>query len=161
MNLFEVVNEVEQVLFMSVDPETGEFNDDFEEALNKAELDKEQKFLNCGAVYKNFEAEIEAYKKAIQEMQYKMRIVQKKQIRLKEWVLMNYQGEKYKNAYVTIKPTKGRKAVEITDLTEVPDNFLKFQEPKPDKTAIKKAIEAGEEVTGAQIITNPDGISIK
>lgn len=161
MNLYEVSQEVESVIFMSVDPETGEFNEDFEQALEKAELDKENKFLSCGAVFKNLEAEEKAYKDAIQDFQKKMKVIQNRKARLKDWVLYNYNGEKYSNGYVTIKPTKGREAVEITDLTEVPDQFLKFQEPKPDKTAIKNAIKAGEEVTGAQIITNPDGISIK
>lgn len=50
--------------------------------------------------------------------------------------------------------TRESKAVNIFDEAQIPAQFLIPQPPKIDKTAIKKAINGGEEVTGATIQTN-------
>lgn len=50
--------------------------------------------------------------------------------------------------------TRESKAVNIYDEAQIPAQFLIPQPPKIDKTAIKKAINGGEEVTGATIQTN-------
>lgn len=46
------------------------------------------------------------------------------------------------------------KAVNILDENSIPDEFKIEQAPKIDKTAIKKAISAGNEVCGAEIVEN-------
>lgn len=46
------------------------------------------------------------------------------------------------------------KAVNILDENSIPDEFKIEQAPKIDKTAIKKAIAAGNEVCGAEIVEN-------
>lgn len=50
--------------------------------------------------------------------------------------------------------TRESKAVNIFDEAQIPAQFLIPQPPKIDKAAIKKAINGGEEVTGATIQTN-------
>ena len=45
-------------------------------------------------------------------------------------------------------------STEITDLSLIPKEFLKFKEPEPNKTEIKKAIKEGREIQGAVIIEN-------
>ena len=53
------------------------------------------------------------------------------------------------------------KQVVITDEDSIPPMYIKTKvENAPDKTAIKKAIEGGETVTGAQVVENQN-IQIK
>ena len=47
------------------------------------------------------------------------------------------------------------KKTEIIDESLIPDEYMNTKITKtPDKTAIKKAIEAGTEVAGAQVVDN-------
>lgn len=52
------------------------------------------------------------------------------------------------------------KAVNIIDAAKIPEKFLKPQEPKIDRIAIKEAINAGETVEGAEILTK-EGVRIR
>ena len=45
-------------------------------------------------------------------------------------------------------------STEITDLSLIPKEFLKYKDPEPNKTEIKKAIKEGREIKGARIIEN-------
>lgn len=57
----------------------------------------------------------------------------------------------------TLKARKNPVKVEVLDELSLPPEFISQYQPpvqlKPDKTAIKKAIEAGQDVPGAQLIT--------
>lgn len=44
-------------------------------------------------------------------------------------------------------------AVEITDQTKIPDQFLEWKDPVVSKTKIKEALKVGEEVPGAHLVT--------
>lgn len=52
------------------------------------------------------------------------------------------------------------KRVEIENEIDIPDKFFKI-ERKLDKTAIKKAIEVGDEVPGASIVEGKNRLTIK
>jgi hypothetical protein len=52
------------------------------------------------------------------------------------------------------------KSVEVADIFALDENYVKYSEPTADKAAIKKAIEAGEIVKGAQLVEGTS-ISIK
>ena len=41
--------------------------------------------------------------------------------------------------------------VQIDDIDELPDEYLRYKEPEPNKTAIKEAIKSGKEVAGAHL----------
>ena len=43
------------------------------------------------------------------------------------------------------------KEVQIDDIDELPDEYLRYKEPEPNKTAIKEAIKSGKEVAGAHL----------
>ena len=60
-------------------------------------------------------------------------------------------GEKFVTARVQITHRK-TSSVEVLDIKALPEKFLRF-EPKADKTAIRTAINAGEMVDGARIVS--------
>lgn len=60
----------------------------------------------------------------------------------------------------TVSKLAGRLSVNITDETAVPSQLCKTT-VSPDKTAIKKQIEAGEDVPGAELVRGDDTISVR
>jgi hypothetical protein len=61
-------------------------------------------------------------------------------------------------ATVSILP--GRSSVGISDLNELPQGFYKTSR-EADKAAIKKALDAGEDVPGAHMVIGSEGLSIR
>lgn len=60
----------------------------------------------------------------------------------------------------TVSLREGSKSVHITDLDAIPSQLCKITKT-PDKTAIKKQIEAGETIDGAEIVIGPQTISVR
>lgn len=113
-------------------------------------------------IIRQFEADAEAYKTEKQRFAEKQSQAENNIKRLKGNLLMFLtasQQDKIKSGVFTVSKSKS-KAVNIIDETIIPDEYLKPQPPKIDKTAIKKAITDGIEVAGAEIITN-ESVRIK
>lgn len=60
----------------------------------------------------------------------------------------------------TVSRLAGRASVQITDEASVPSQLCKTT-VTPDKTAIKKQLEAGEAVPGAELVRGDDTISVR
>lgn len=60
----------------------------------------------------------------------------------------------------TVSRRTGSLSVNITDESAVPSQLCKTV-VAPDKTAIKKQIEAGEIVPGAELVRGPDGVTVR
>ncbi|MBF9050664.1 hypothetical protein GTA62_14580 [Roseobacter sp. HKCCD9010] len=60
----------------------------------------------------------------------------------------------------TISLAVGRTKVDITDLETVPTQLCQMKK-QPDRTAIKKALEAGETVPGAELVTGGDTLTVR
>lgn len=68
--------------------------------------------------------------------------------------------EKVKRPLYTASRTKGRDYVVVTDADAVPTQLCMITKT-PDKTAIKKQIDAGEDVPGATLETSPRGLQVR
>lgn len=77
---------------------------------------------------------------------------------LRDYLKLNMETagiEKIECPFFTISIAKNPPAVDIFDPLSLPAKFMVLPEPKPaapDKTAIKAAIKAGEEVAGARLV---------
>ncbi|MEL4072259.1 siphovirus Gp157 family protein [Ochrobactrum sp. GPK 3] len=60
----------------------------------------------------------------------------------------------------TVSVGKGRAGVEIVDESLLPDNVVKMKR-EPDKTAIKAALDAGEDVPGAVLRVGGETITVR
>lgn len=60
----------------------------------------------------------------------------------------------------TVSVTKPRITVEINDLDAIPQGYAKF-EKKPDKAAIKAALEAGADIPGAALGLSDEGLMVR
>lgn len=154
MKLYEIDARIEACVKLDdsrvVDTETGEIIDI--EALEALEMERDQKLENIGVWYKQLLMEaddLKAEKAALAEREKTKRA---KAESLKGLLNRYLDGKKFETAKVAMSFRKSE-AVEFTGkISEVPADYLKFKEPELDKTAVKRAIKAGESVPGCELV---------
>lgn len=153
MNLYEI----DQEIMNCVDMETGEIIDPAR--LDELQMDRDTKIENIACWIKNLNADAEAYKAEKQSFADRQKAAENKAESLKKYLANYLAGQKFSTPKVAISFRK-TSSVNVTDISQLPEEFLKFADPTPDKTAIKNAIKAGTTVTGAEIVEG-QSISIK
>ena len=143
MNLFEIENEIMNCW----DQETGEIFDS--KKMDQLEMERDTKIENI-ALY------IKAEKQSFAERQ---KAAENKAEALKRYLASYLAGQKFSTPRVAISFRK-TSSVNVTDMSLLPSEYLKFADPTPDKTAIKNAIKAGTAVAGAEIVDG-QSMSIK
>lgn len=152
MKLYEINAEMERLFWECVDPETGEIVGDLS-ALDALKLERDQKIENTACLIKNIRAERESLEKEYKAFYKRFKAAENRETRLSEYLKNCLQGENFKSTKASISHRK-TKAVNITDLAAVPLKYCKTELPKPVKSEIKAAIEAGETVEGAELVEN-------
>lgn len=153
MNLYEI----DQEIMNCVDMETGEIIDPVR--LDELQMDRDTKIENIACWIKNLNADAEAFKAEKQSFADRQKTAENKAESLKRYLKNYLAGQKFSTPKVAISFRK-ISSVNVTDISQLPKEFLKFADPTPDKTAIKNAIKAGTTVTGAEIVEG-QSISIK
>lgn len=153
MNLFEIDAEI----MKCVDMETGEIIDT--ERLEQLQMDRDAKIENIACWIKNLASDAEALKAQKQVFADRQKIAENKVESLKRYLAMTLGGQKFSTDKVAVSFRK-TSSVNVTDLSALPEQYLKFADPTPDKTAIKNAIKAGENIAGAEIVEG-QSISVK
>ena len=153
MNLFEIENDIMNCW----DQETGEILDS--DRLDQLEMERDTKIENIALYIKNLTADAEALKAEKQSFAERQKAAENKAESLKKYLANYLAGQKFSTPKVAISFRK-TSSVNVTDISQLPEEFLKFADPTPDKTAIKNAIKAGTTVTGAEIVEG-QSISIK
>lgn len=153
MNLFQIDEEI----MSCVDMETGEIVDT--ERLAQLQMDRDTKIENIACWIKNLLSDAEALKAQKQAFADRQKAAENKADSLKKYLSEYLGGQKFSTDKVAISFRK-TSAVNVIDMTQIPEEFLKFAEPTADKTAIKNAIKAGNVIAGAEIVEG-QSISIK
>ena len=149
--------EIDEAILSCIDTETGEILD--ADKLNALQIEREEKLENVALWIKNLTSDAEALKAEKQAFAERQKAAENKAESLKKWLTEALAGEKFKTTRVAVSFRK-TKSVQVADIFALDNSFLKYAEPTPDKVAIKKAIEAGQEVTGATLVENVS-ISVK
>ena len=149
--------EIDQKLLDCIDLETGEILN--EERLNELQMERSEKLEKVALWIKELNAEADALKAEKQAFADRQKAAENKAESLKKWLANALAGEKFKTTKVMVSFRK-TKSVEVSDIFALDENYVKYSEPTADKAAIKKAIEAGEIVKGAQLVEGTS-ISIK
>lgn len=154
MTLWEINKEIEEAVnrvFSSVDEETGEVSDEAMQVLTDLQMAKEEKLENIGLYIKNLKAEAKAIKEEEEALKKRRESKEKKAESLSKYVTMILNGEKWESSKVAFTFRKSSQT-KITDIDAIPEAYKTMETTwKADKTAIKKAIEAGEDIAGAHI----------
>lgn len=160
MNLYEINAELEAAFNAAIDPETGEILDvSMAEQFEQLQVDRETKINNTACLIKNLKAEAAALKAERDAFAARQKAAEKKAEALTKYLAAFLNGEKFKSTEVSISWRKSE-SLEVTDLLQIPDEYLTYKMPEANKTAIKAAIKAGTEVPGVQIVQNMN-MSIK
>ena len=127
------------------------------DTLDGLEGELQEKMLNVAKYQQGLEAEAVAIKNAIGNMQARMKSKQNQAMRLKAYLsdLMLKTGEtKVSDPFVALSFRKSVSVV-VDDQEALPTDCITQKVTyTPNKTAIKKAIQAGEQVTGAHLSEN-------
>lgn len=148
--------EIDQAILECIDPETGEVD---EERLAELQIAKTEKIEQLLLWKKDLDAEAKAIADEIKTLTERKQAAEKKAESLKSYVKYILNGEKFSTARVAVSYRKVS-SVAITDeegfirwAWENNSELLTYKDPTISKTAVKAAIEAGEELPGASIET--------
>lgn len=152
MTIFEIDNEI----LNCIDEETGEVIDI--DKLNELNIAREAKIENVACWIKELRAEAEAIKQEKLTLEERQKQAENKAENLKKWLAYVLEGEKFKTAKCSVSFRK-TEAVEVTDeglenLMKEHDELLTYEAPKPNKKAIKDALNDGLNVQGVQLVQN-------
>ena len=141
--------EIDSAIMDCVDEETGEIID--LEKLEALNIERDKKVEGIALAVKNYAAE--AIKEEEEKLAKRRRSCENAAQRCKDYLSHALDGEKLKTARVSVF-YKSSESVTIDDLGSLAGEYIRIPEPQADKTAIKKAIKAGKEVTGAHLETS-------
>ena len=141
--LYEVYNEIEN--------NGGEMTPDLEATLEITEAERLTKGEGYVYVIKQLRSQSDMIKSEIKRLQEIEKRYQNSADKLADTLLQSVVAHgQIKTALVTISSRKS-KAVSITDESLLKAEFMRIK-TEPNKTAIKEALESGQEVQGALIV---------
>ena len=157
MTLFEIETAIGQALNnLTVDEETGEVKG-YEE-LEKLQADKQEKIENIGKYIINLGAEAKALEEQEKKFAKRKQSAKKKAEYLKGLLSLSLDGQAYKSTEIQISFRKSESLL-IDDIGLIGDDYITY-EPNVNKTALKAAIKAGEDIKGCHIETK-NNIQVK
>lgn len=143
--LYEVYNEIEN--------NGGEMTPELEATLEITEAERMTKGEGYVYVIKQLRSQADMIKSEIKRLQELAKRYENSADKLADTLLQSVVAHgQIKTALVTISSRKS-KSVSITDESLLKEEFLRIK-TEPNKTAIKEALEAGQEVHGALIVEN-------
>lgn len=154
MKLYEINEELEKL----IDPETGEIANI--EAFEQLSMERETKLENIALWIKNLDSDAAAIRAEEKALAERRRTMENRADGLKDYLaVMLGEGEKFETPRVKLSWRKSEsvkilipEADFITWANAVRSDLLRYNEPELDKTAIKKALQDGEEITAATLL---------
>lgn len=150
--LYEIRANLEAVINNGfvVDEETGEILYDSSDldALQDSYTDKLEA---CGLFVKDLEATAKMIREEEKALAARRRTLENKAARLRNYVLLNVIDNGRLDTPRVALSLRHVKAVDVVDPDAIPEQYQRIT-VAPDKAGIKKAIEAGEQVDGAELV---------
>lgn len=140
--------EINKAILDCIDDETGEVKENELEAL---QMQRDQKIENVALWIKNLNSDVSALKAEKEAIEARCRGKENKLKSLKNYLKYALDGQKFETAKCAVSYTKSQ-AVDIVNMREIPQEYLRFKPVEADKTAIRKALREGEEVAGARLV---------
>ena len=147
MNLYEI----DQEIMLCVDSETGEVID--AERLENLMMARETKIESVACWIKNLKSDIVAFNAEISAFSERKKEAERKIESLENWLKNALQGQKFSTAKCAVSFRASEK-IDVLDGSIIPKEFLTEKITySPNKTEIKKAIKAGQEISGCQLVS--------
>lgn len=150
-NIYEITNDYLQIMAMLEDPELDPQT--LADTMEGIEGEFEIKAENYAKVMKNLEGDILAIKAEIDRLTSKKRVIENNIKNMKSTLqtAMETTGKtKFKTELFSFNIQKTAPSVVIDEqyIENIPDKYLKYKDPEINKTAIKDAIQKGEDLDG-------------
>ncbi len=154
MKLYEIDAQIEAIL-QNVDAETGEVIVDTE-ALTALQMERDAKLENIALYYKDMMGDAEKLKNEIDALKARYDVTKRTAESLKNYLTFALAGEAFKSPRVACS-WRTSEVVELSEdfiawATKNGEQFLRYKDPEPDKTAIKAALKEGQTVFGAELV---------
>lgn len=143
--------EINEEILNCVDTETGEIIDP--EKLSQLQMDFDDKVEGIALWIKDLLSDAAAIKAEKDKLNERQKVCENKAKNLKEYLSGFLAGQKFKTPRVAISYRKSE-SVNVSDIWKIPDDYLKYKDPDPDKTKIKSALKAGVSIPGVELIEN-------
>lgn len=160
MRLYDIANEYVEFLDLV---ESGEIPEDcIEDTLESITFAIEEKVDNIACMLKNLDAEITAIEAEKKRLAERIKVKTRAYERLKDYLSQTLLRADIKKVETARNKISFRKSevVEIADESAFlnwasthRDEFLKYSQPTIDKTLVKEALKADEEIVGATLVT--------
>lgn len=154
MTIYELTDEYRQLLEMAEDPEVDPQT--LADTMESIEAEIEAKADGYAKVMKNMEADEEAIAKEIKRLQDRKSHLENTRKSMKERLkaAMEATGKtKFKTELFSfgIQNNAPSVIIDVEDVFRIPDDYLKYKDPEPDKKLIKQAIDAGQMIDFAHL----------
>jgi SMC interacting uncharacterized protein involved in chromosome segregation len=150
-SIYEITDDFLRIQDMMEDPELDPQT--LADTLEAIEGELEIKAENYAKVMKNLEGDIVAIKAEIDRLTSKKKAIENN-IKNKKATLQSVMEVTGKTKFKTdlfsfgIQKNAPSVVIDVEDVRDIPEDYLKFKEPEVDKTAIKAAINDGVDLTG-------------
>lgn len=142
--------EIDKSILECIDAETGEMIDP--ERLEALLMEKNQKIENIALWIKNLQADAMAYAAEKTAFDKREKAALAKAEALKKYLATVLQGEKFSTAKCAVSFRKSE-TVAVDDIKLIPAELLRVKTTvEADKTAIKEAIKAGQQISGCRLL---------
>lgn len=151
------IYEIDTAIAALVDPESGELLD--YEAFSELSMERSKKIENMALWAKELSATAKIIKAEEDVLKARRQSMENKAVRLKEYLALILDGEKFETAKCSISYRKSS-ALEITDNFALSEwleaagfgDLVAYSAPTVDKREVTKLIRAGSVVPGAEIV---------
>lgn len=161
MTLYELTDDYLRLLEFAEDPECDP--DVFADTMDAIEGGIEDKADGYAKVIGELSAKAEALSKEADRLANRKKAIENNIKRMKEHLtncMVAIDKRKFKTDLFSFSVQKNQASVKFdVPEDEVPDEYMRIKR-EPDKTSIKKAIEAGEEITWAHL-EQSEGVRIR
>ena len=151
MTLYELNDTIRKAIELGFDEETGEIFD--ADALEALELQRDEKIETIALFIKDLKAEAEAIKAEKMNLAKRQQNSENKAESLKRYLTKCLDGEKFRSPKVVISYRKSQTVefIDGFDVNQLPEQYQRRADPEADKTALKDALKAGEEIYGVYL----------
>ena len=144
MTLYEILEKIE----LGFDEETGEIYDDSQ--LEELALKRDEKIDVIANIYKDRLGDAKKIDENIKALTARKKQCEREAEGAKRYLENMLQGAKFKSPQNSISYRKSV-SVQINDVNVIPTEFWRVK-AEVDKESISKALKAGKEVTGAELV---------
>jgi hypothetical protein len=164
MSLYEIASDYIQLIQMMEDPEMDP--QILADTMEGIEGELEVKAESYAKVMKNLEADVAGIKAEIDRLSERKKTIENNIKRMKEALQFSMETTgktKFKTELFSFSVRNNAPKVVMDEeyIENVPERFLKYKDPEINRTAIKEAIQGGENLEGLAHLEQSTSLSIR